>query len=619
MQNLTRRKLLAAIGTTGAAAVLFKATAGATNGMEPSVLGAVYPDGKLKPKLTRTDLCIATSVSELRAETDPVEGFAYYVTDAGMEGFFQYEPGDTSSPDNTGTILVSTSGARFKRIIDQSFVNVRWFGAAGDGATDDTAAINAAIGDGNRTVYIPGGTYMIRADATSIGQLSAGIQAKNNTKIVISPQATLKALPSSTPRYTIINIFGKSNVTIEGGGKIIGERNEHQGTTGEWGYGICIGGSDRVLVQDLYIADCWGDASVVGYYMDKSNAARNITFRNVYCDNNRRQGISVTCAEDVRIESCTFANTNGTAPEYGVDLEPDSGTSVRRVTITNCMFRNNAGGGFTMNGTNGTVEYVHFIGNTLVGPRSHINGLLTQNVVLKGNMITDSAIRSLWLRLSSNYTVEGNIIQNCNSIGIWLEEASSINITNNHLYNVKANSIRLTENSKYCLVANNLIEECGEASASTNIMITTGASFNTIQNNVIQNRFKHAGQAKSGTSDTIVLDDDASAANGEYNSMTIYMVGGTGAGQKRKITSYDGATKTAVCAPAWTVAPDASSEFEIRYGSINGIRVQYPQEKYNIIHNNQLLFAATLYNSNGIDDQGTGTSVANNISFEEVI
>jgi hypothetical protein len=150
-------------------------------------------------------------------------------------------------------------------------------------------------------------------------------------------------------------------------------------------------------------------------------------------------------------------------------------------------------------------------------------------------------------------------------------------------------------------------------------LITTGASFNTIQNNVIQNRFKHAGQAKGGTSNTIILDDDASAASGEYNSMTIYMVGGTGAGQKRKITSYDGATKTAVCAPAWTVAPNASSEFEIRYGSTNGIRVQYPQEKYNIIHNNQLLFATTLYNSNGIDDHGTGTSVANNISLEETI
>lgn len=618
MPNLTRRKLLAAIGATGAAAVLFKATAGATNGMESSVLEAVYSDGQLKPKLTRTDLCISTSVSELRAEPDPVEGFAYYVTDVGMEGFFQYEPGDTSSPDNTGTILVSTSGARFKRIIDQSFVNVRWFGAVGDGATDDTAAINAAIGDGNVTVYIPEGTYMVRADATSVGQLNAGIQAKDNTTIVISPSAVLKAFPSATPRYTIINIFGKTNVTIEGGGKIIGERNEHPGTTGQWGYGIAIGGSDHVLVRDLYIADCWGDASVVGYYLNQSNASRNITFQNVYCDNNRRQGISVTCAENVRIESSTFVNTHGHAPEFGIDLEPDPGSFVRRVTVAHCLFQNNTGGSFTMNGTLGAVEYVEFFGNTLIGPASRINGLLTQNVALKGNIMSDSINRSLWISKSTNYTIEGNLIQNCAGIGIWLENASSICITNNHLYNIATNTIRLSGATNYCLVANNVIEESGNAASSTSVMIIDSASFNTIQGNTVQNRFKRAGQSKGGTSTTIVLDVNASSISGEYNTMTVYLVGGTGAGQKRKISSYDGTTQTAVCTPDWTVAPDASSEFVIRYGPMNGIRVNSPQAKYNAIHNNQLLFATTLYNSNGIDDQGTGTSVANNISLEEV-
>jgi hypothetical protein len=94
------------------------------------------------------------------------------------------------------------------------------------------------------------------------------------------------------------------------------------------------------------------------------------------------------------------------------------------------------------------------------------------------------------------------------------------------------------------------------------------------------------------------------------------LVGGTGAGQKRKISSYDGTTKTAVCTPAWTVAPDASSEFVIRYGPMDGIRVHSPQSKYNVIHNNQLLFGTTLYDSNGIADLGTGTSVLGNVSLE---
>ncbi|WP_158302214.1 right-handed parallel beta-helix repeat-containing protein [Paenibacillus mesophilus] len=616
MANLTRRKLLATIGATGVATLLYKASVGATSGMEPSVLEATYSKGKSGPKWLATEICVSTTVSELRAETSPEEGIAYYVTDPGKEGFFLYDPLDSASTDNTGTVLVSTSGARFKRIVEQSFVNVKWFGAAGNGTTDDTAAINAAIGDGNVTVYIPEGTYMVRADATSVGQLNAGIQAKDNTTIVISPSAVLKAFPSATPRYTIINIFGKTNVTIEGGGKILGERNEHTGTTGQWGYGIAIGGSDRVLVRDLYIADCWGDASVVGYYMTQSNASRNISFQNVICDNNRRQGISVTCAENVRIESSTFVNTHGHAPEFGIDLEPDPGSFVRRVTVAHCLFQNNTGGSFTMNGTLGTVEYVEFIGNTLIGPASRINGLLTKYVALKGNILSDSINRSLWISKSTNYTIEGNLIQNCNGIGIWLENASSISITNNHLSNIATNTIRLSGTTNYCLVANNVIDESGSAASSTSVMIVDSASFNTIQGNTVQNRFKYAGVAKGGTTTSIVLDNNASATSGEYNTMTVYLVGGTGTGQKRKISSYDGTTHTAVCTPAWTVAPDASSEFVIRYGPMDGIRVNSPQSKYNIIHNNQLLFGTTLYNSNGIADQGTGTSVLGNVSLE---
>jgi hypothetical protein len=60
---------------------------------------------------------------------------------------------------------------------------------------------------------------------------------------------------------------------------------------------------------------------------------------------------------------------------------------------------------------------------------------------------------------------------------------------------------------------------------------------------------KLLGVAKGGTTTSIVLDDDASASSGEYNTMTVYLVGGTGAGQIRKISSYNGTTHTAVCTP----------------------------------------------------------------------
>jgi glucan 1,3-beta-glucosidase len=69
----------------------------------------------------------------------------------------------------TGTVAFGDSGF-------QVFRNVRDFGAVGDGVTDDTAAINAAITQGNRCgqgcdsttvtpaiVYFPPGTYAISA------------------------------------------------------------------------------------------------------------------------------------------------------------------------------------------------------------------------------------------------------------------------------------------------------------------------------------------------------------------------------------------------------------------------------------------------------------------------
>ena len=52
------------------------------------------------------------------------------------------------------------------RMIAGAPVNVKDFGAAGDGVTDDTAAIQAALDSGN-TVYIPAGTYKITSSLTT--------------------------------------------------------------------------------------------------------------------------------------------------------------------------------------------------------------------------------------------------------------------------------------------------------------------------------------------------------------------------------------------------------------------------------------------------------------------
>lgn len=160
---MSRRKLLAAMGAAGAAltamGVLTGHTGAAAKSLKSTVHGSVYgadPDFPLSADCVR-----AVKIDDLRAELNPVEGRVYFVTDAGQEGPFLYDAVDTSSTDNTGTVVVSSSGARFKRRYDGN-VHVKWFGAKGDGASDDTSAIRTALAAARgKTLFFPPGVFRL--------------------------------------------------------------------------------------------------------------------------------------------------------------------------------------------------------------------------------------------------------------------------------------------------------------------------------------------------------------------------------------------------------------------------------------------------------------------------
>lgn len=75
-----------------------------------------------------------------------------------------------------------------------------------------------------------------------------------------------------------------------------------------------------------------------------------------------------------------------------------------------------------------------------------------------------------------------------------------------------------------------------------------------------------AGTAQAGTITSITLDAGASATDHIYRQNYVVITGGTGIGQTRLISSYNGTTKVAAVIPAFTTTPDNTSVYQITPG-----------------------------------------------------
>lgn len=225
------------------------------------------------------------------------------------------------------------------------YVTPQMFGAKGDGVTNDTAAIQAAL-DASSYVYIPDGTYMIYGD----NNFNGGIKPKSNQVIILSEKAILKAITTSSANYSIVNIQNVDNVRICGG-VVQGEKSTHTGTSGAFGYGIFVCGGQNVVIENMEVFDCWGDA-ILTTYTSTSRPAKNVKVLNCVLHDCRRQGVSVVGGEYITISGCEIYNISGMAPQYGIDIEPDGDfRHAINITIDDCYIHDNGVGDIVLSGT----------------------------------------------------------------------------------------------------------------------------------------------------------------------------------------------------------------------------------------------------------------------------
>lgn len=203
---------------------------------------------------------------------------------------------------------------------------------------DDTAAINMAIDTAQsegKDVYIPEGIYRIDA--------KTGIRPRSGVDFIMSQDAVLQAIDNSSPNYNVIHLRDVKDITIFGG-QVKGDRYGHKDPRGEWGMGIGIYDSKRITVSDVDVSDCWGDGIYLGSGREfgENPGCNRITIQNCDLNNNRRNNLSIVCADNVTVDGCSFRNANGTAPQFGIDIETNNyNNPCEYITISNSTFSGN--------------------------------------------------------------------------------------------------------------------------------------------------------------------------------------------------------------------------------------------------------------------------------------
>ena len=114
----------------------------------------------------------------------------------------------------------------------------------------------------------------------------------------------------------------------------------------EWRHCLSICGCKNVSVSGLVLQDSGGDGIYIGVGSGGSTN-HDIAIKDVVCERNYRQGISVISANGLLIEDTIMRDTAGTPPEAGIDFEPNAPTEqLSDIVMRNCLTENNAGSGY---------------------------------------------------------------------------------------------------------------------------------------------------------------------------------------------------------------------------------------------------------------------------------
>ena len=173
--------------------------------------------------------------------------------------------------------------------------------------------------------------------------------------IIFQPGVQLVAKPGAFTHNNdcLLRLVRSRNIRIIGYGATFRMQKEEYAALadGEWRHALSVNRCSDVEVSGLTIRDSGGDGLYVSgdYWDGQPLYSQNVLFKDIWCDNNYRQGISVISARNLMVLNCWFTSTSGTLPMSGVDLEPNNKFErMVDVVFEKCRFTGNSGNGIQL-------------------------------------------------------------------------------------------------------------------------------------------------------------------------------------------------------------------------------------------------------------------------------
>ncbi len=308
------------------------------------------------------------------------------------------------------TVSFPLTGERYSRtryqdawsawLPENIFINVKDFGAKGDGSADDTAAIQAALtkANGGGVVVVPQGTYKV----------TSRLQVGSNTQVIGLGKPIVRKAFGAKNATLLMNMLGYTPETHPGGsnghsnilfrgiefrGEYFNQVSAETAAAPYREYCLSFVNGQNIIVEDC-IFNSWNHCHLVEFSGIRGGIVRNCKFHNLSMDEGAVAAGNAHPNEIIQLDPNTEASNAASAHD---------GTANTNILIEGCRF-----------GTAGTVNrYGYAVG-------THGSGGTYQGyITVRDNVIIGSCQYGLKLNNYHDVAVVSNTI-NATDYGIWV-------------------------------------------------------------------------------------------------------------------------------------------------------------------------------------------------------